>query len=231
MLSLLEFCGQSIWPQIREGYITHNQQEMLVKHYNVKRMMLPTCVVRSLSFARAGTNDTIGDDRKPLCFTCPPTGMMDAVVGMSGLASPAMVPGGCPCFLRSKMESPLLAAATLTCCDQRWSHPCLLRRPLLAAIKDGVALACGGCQMLGLPVAGVLYPIETRAKVGNRAPRAKPAGERPQNEPEGLERASRSQASDQISGHALNIGSGSSREATCGRSAPNFFPTQGPPFF
>ena len=84
---------------------------MSVKHYNVKRMMHPTCVVCSLPFARAGTNGTIGDDWKPLCFACSPTGMAAAVVGMSRSASPVMVPGGCPCSLRSKMETPLLVAA------------------------------------------------------------------------------------------------------------------------
>ena len=105
------FVDSSIWPQISEGYITHNQREMSVKHYNVKRMMHPTCVVCSLPFARAGTNDTIGDNRKSLCFTCPPPCMPAAVVRMSGSASPAMVPSGCPCLLRSKMKTPLLAAA------------------------------------------------------------------------------------------------------------------------
>ena len=73
--------------------------------------MHPTCVVCSLSFARAGTNSTIDADWKQLCFTCPTTGMAAAVVGMSRSASPAMLPGGCPCSLRSKTETPLLVAA------------------------------------------------------------------------------------------------------------------------
>jgi len=80
--------------------------------------MHPTCVVCSLSFARAGTNGTIDADWKQLCvhlsyYWHAGCSVWDVWISFS--------------------------------CHGAW------RLPLLAAIKDGDALACGGCKMLGLP--------------------------------------------------------------------------------
>jgi hypothetical protein len=77
-----------------------------VKHRDGKRMMHPTCVVCSQSCATAGTNDTIGDDRRPLSLTWPPIGMVAAVVAMSGLTSLAMT---------SRLTSPVVARLPLSC--------------------------------------------------------------------------------------------------------------------